>query len=58
MMIPFDTLDYARKLEALGVPRDQAEGQTRALFDALRQFLAVRQRVAAVECQSVVLEAS
>lgn len=37
-MMPFDTIDYARKLEVLGVPRDQAEGQTRALFDALQQF--------------------
>lgn len=47
MMIPFDTLKYARELEALGVPRDQAEGRTRALFEALSQFLEVRQRVAA-----------
>lgn len=42
MLIPFDTLEYARNLEALGVPRDQAEGRTRALFDALQQFLSVR----------------
>jgi hypothetical protein len=52
-MIPFDTLKYARELESLGVPRDQAEGQTRALFDALQQFLAVRQRMAVPEGRAV-----
>jgi len=31
----FDTLDYARKLEAAGVPTAQAEVQARALNEAL-----------------------
>ena len=35
MAIPINTLDYARKLEELGVPRLQAEGQSLAFADAL-----------------------
>jgi len=52
-MIPFDTLKYARNLEMLGVPRDQAEGQTRALFEALSQFVAVRSRLDVPSCRPV-----
>jgi len=33
--IPFDTLDYAKKLETAGVPAAQAELQAAALGDAL-----------------------
>ena len=33
--IPFDTLDYAKKLETAGVPAAQAELQATALGDAL-----------------------
>ena len=35
--VRFDTLDYARKLEGAGVPRDQAALQAKALGDALAQ---------------------
>jgi hypothetical protein len=35
--IPFDTLDYARKLETAGVALPQAEAQARALAEALNQ---------------------
>ena len=35
MAIPFDTLDYAKKLETAGVPAAQAELQATALGDAL-----------------------
>jgi hypothetical protein len=33
--LPFDTLDYVRKLEAAGVPPAEAEVHARALNDAL-----------------------
>jgi hypothetical protein len=39
---PLDTLDYARKLEAAGVPKAQAELQARALNDALASSIASR----------------
>ena len=39
---PLDTLDYARKLEAAGVPQAQAELQARALNDALASSVASR----------------
>ena len=39
---PFDTLDYARRLEAAGVPSAQAELQARALNDALASSVATR----------------
>ena len=35
--VRFDTLDYARKLERAGVPRDQAALQAKALGEALAQ---------------------
>jgi tetrahydromethanopterin S-methyltransferase subunit G len=38
--IPFDTLDYARKLETAGVPAAQAELQATALGDALAKAVA------------------
>ncbi|HLX30644.1 MAG TPA: DUF1640 domain-containing protein [Casimicrobiaceae bacterium] len=45
----FDTLDYARKLEAAGVPRTQAELQARALGDALAGSVATREDLANLE---------
>ncbi|HEX6136065.1 MAG TPA: hypothetical protein VF059_00250 [Casimicrobiaceae bacterium] len=38
--IPFDTLDYARKLESAGVPAAQAELQATALGEALAKAVA------------------
>ena len=40
--LPFDTLDYARKLESAGMPAAQAEVQARALGEALLGTLATR----------------
>lgn len=37
MSIPFDTLDYAKKLETAGVPSAQAQVQSRHLADVLGQ---------------------
>jgi len=39
-VLPFDTLDYARKLETAGVAAPQAELQARALAEALSQAVA------------------
>ena len=39
---PFDTLDYARRLEAAGVASAQAEMPARALNDALASSVATR----------------
>jgi len=38
--IPFDTLDYAKKLEHAGTPAAQAELQSKALADVLRHSVA------------------
>ena len=38
--IPFDTLEYARKLESAGVPAAQAELQATALGEALAKVVA------------------
>src|SRR5438105_2642985 len=38
--IPFDTLDYARKLETAGVPAAQAEAQAKALGEVLMKSVA------------------
>jgi flagellar capping protein FliD len=38
--LPFDTLDYARKLQTAGVAAPQAEAQARALADAWSQAVA------------------
>lgn len=43
---PFDTLDYARKLEAAGVSAAQAEVHARALNDALATSVATRADIA------------
>ena len=44
--LPFDTLDYARKLEAAGVPAAQAEVHARALTGALAESVATKADVA------------
>lgn len=54
MAIAFDTLDYAQKLEATGVPRAQAEGQTRALSEVLGHFLDLRQELTSTQCRALV----
>lgn len=43
---PFDTLDYAKKLQSLGVPAPQAELQARALAEAMSSSVASRSDVA------------
>lgn len=40
MTVPFDTLDYARKLEQTGVPAAQAAEQSRILADVLGKSVA------------------
>lgn len=40
MSIPFDTLDYAKKLETAGVPASQAEAQAKILADVLGRAVA------------------
>ena len=47
--IPFDTLDYARKLEVAGVPTAQAELQATALGEALAKAVATPADFAALE---------
>ena len=49
MAIPFDTLDYARKLEVAGVPTAQAELQATALGEALAKAVATPADLAALE---------
>jgi hypothetical protein len=39
--IPFDTLDYAKKLESTGVPAAQAEQQSKILADVLGKSVAL-----------------
>ena len=45
----FDTLDYARKLEAAGVPAAQAEVRARALNEALPGSVATKLDIANLE---------
>lgn len=47
--LPFDTLDYARKLERAGVPTAQAELQAQALGEALASTVATRGDLASLE---------
>ena len=47
--IPFDTLDYARKLETAGVPAAQAELQATALGEALARAVAAPADLIALE---------
>ena len=46
--IPFDTLDYARKLEVAGVPTAQAELQATVLGEALAKAVAAPADLAAL----------
>ena len=39
-VMQFDTLDYAKRLETVGVPAPQAEAQAKALGDALGKAVA------------------
>ena len=52
----FDTLDYARKLEAAGVPAAQAEVQARALNEALLGSVATKADIANLEADIANLE--
>lgn len=47
--VPFDTLDYARKLQTAGVPVEQAELQAKALSEALAGAVASRNDLAGLE---------
>ncbi len=47
--VPFDTLDYARKLQTAGVPVEQAELQATALSEALAGSVASRNDLAGLE---------
>jgi hypothetical protein len=47
--VAFDTLDYARKLEAAGVPAAQAEVHSRALNEALAGSVASKSDIANLE---------
>ena len=47
--IPFDTLDYVRKLERAGVAAPQAEAQARALAEVLSGATVSRDDLRAVE---------
>ena len=40
MTVPFDTLEYARRLQEAGFGAPQAEAQARALADALKNAVA------------------
>jgi hypothetical protein len=51
--IPFDTLDYAKKLETAGVPAAQAELQATALGDALAKAVAAPADLAGLESRLV-----
>jgi hypothetical protein len=51
--IPFDTLDYARKLETAGVPAAQAELQAMALGDALAKAVAAPADLVGLESRLV-----
>jgi hypothetical protein len=52
----FDTLDYARKLEAAGVPIAQAEVQARALNQALAGSVATKADIADLKADIANLE--
>ncbi len=49
MSIPFDTLDYAKKLESTGMPAAQAEQQSKVLADVLGKSVAFPSDLVAVE---------
>ena len=47
--VQFDTLDYAKKLEAAGVPLGQAEAHAKALGEALSKHVAFPGDLVALE---------
>jgi hypothetical protein len=49
MSVPFDTLDYAKKLEQTGMPAAQAEQQSKVLADVLSESVALPSDLIAVE---------
>ena len=49
MNIPFDTLDYAKRLETAGMPLAQAEQQAKLLADVLGKSVALHGDLATVE---------
>lgn len=49
MTVPFDTLDYARKLEQAGVPAVQAAEQSKVLAEVLGKSVAFRGALVSVE---------
>lgn len=49
MTIPFDTLDYAKKLETAGVPLSQAEQQAKLLADVLGKSVASPSDLSSIE---------
>lgn len=49
MNIPFDTLDYAKRLETAGMPLAQAEQQAKLLADVLGKSVALPGDLATVE---------
>ena len=56
-MVRFDTLDYARKLERAGVPREQAALQAKALGEALASSDALHDDIQRLETRFDQLEA-
>jgi len=49
MVVTFDTLDYAKKLEGAGVPAAQAEQQTKILAEVLGRTVALPSDLASLE---------
>lgn len=49
MTIAFDTLAYAKKLRAAGVPENQAEVQAEAFAEIIEERLATKQDLKALE---------
>lgn len=49
MSIPFDTLDYARKLESVGTPNAQAELQSKLLAEVLGKSVSFPQDLVTLE---------
>ena len=47
--MPFDTLQYARSLEAAGVPREQAEAHAEALIEVLSAELVTKADLVRIE---------
>lgn len=52
-----DTLKYARRLKAAGVPAEQAEAQAEAINEAVQSGLATKADVAMLRADLVAMEA-